>query len=300
MAPTRGNGLTQTRHAASTGDLDQRWRPRDRQQCDVASNTPGHPKDESPDARSQPLGTAGHQFDLGPAPPMVRVLDFHRAAIAGAVIRCAAWQRCLKPVHLQAVPRNDQQRAAPLFRGPRAAVPERKCEGAVKPEPPCPVFPEPERANLRVSPSRSTPRVATVRASLADRAIPTTDEQFGLRIPRDRPASCDRLRLRRMLERDRLDPSTFTGPAASLVDHVEGTLLPHHLLSRYHLPATLDVLSNRCQRMKPQPSQEYARASSPPSSAWSVEWPSRSVQVVLPHMGHFRDSSTTFLPMPQP
>ena len=40
------------------------------------------------------------------------------------------------------------------------------------------------------------------------------------------------------------------------------------------------VLSIRCQRMKPQFSHEYAKASSPPSSAWRVEWPSRSTQIV--------------------
>ena len=56
------------------------------------------------------------------------------------------------------------------------------------------------------------------------------------------------------------------------------------------------VLSIRCQRMKPHSSHEYATASSPPSSAWRVEWPSRSTQVVLAHIGHFRDSSTISLP----
>ena len=56
------------------------------------------------------------------------------------------------------------------------------------------------------------------------------------------------------------------------------------------------VLSIRCQRMKPHSSHEYATASSPPSSAWRVEKPSRSTQVVWPHIGHFRDSSTTSLP----
>ena len=56
------------------------------------------------------------------------------------------------------------------------------------------------------------------------------------------------------------------------------------------------VLSIRCQRMKPQLSHEYAKASSPPSSAWRMEWPSRSTHVAWPHIGHLRDSSTTVLP----
>ena len=56
------------------------------------------------------------------------------------------------------------------------------------------------------------------------------------------------------------------------------------------------ALSNRCQRMKPHASQEYAKASRPPSSAWRSEWPSRSTHVVWPHMGHLRCGSTTTLP----
>jgi hypothetical protein len=53
------------------------------------------------------------------------------------------------------------------------------------------------------------------------------------------------------------------------------------------------ALSIRCQRMNPHVSHENARASSPPSSACSVEWPSRRIHVVPPHIGHFRSLFTT-------
>jgi hypothetical protein len=57
-------------------------------------------------------------------------------------------------------------------------------------------------------------------------------------------------------------------------------------------------LSSRCQRMNPHALHEYATARSPPSSAWRVEIPSSRIQVVCPHMGHFRCSSVTSRPTP--